>query len=266
MSQRPDSKLSRRTLVEWLGKGAVLALGAPLFEACGAAAAAGKDAGPLDLLDAGSTAGADASAIEPGLDAGGLPASFPFAPGPGTAAIFANWGERTVDPQDLTSILAAWTLTVDGLVATPKVYNFLDLVRLSRQDQTTDFHCVEGWSIYDVPWNGVLLSALLDAAQPTAKATYVAFHTLRDAYNESLPIAIAREQKTLLAYGIAGSTMPLPHGFPLRVVIPRLLGYKNAKYVYRIELTDRELDGYWVQAGYSYAGEVPANRLRPGHY
>ena len=58
----------------------------------------------------------------------------------------------------------------------------------------------------------------------------------------------------------------LVHGFPLRVVIPRLLGYKNAKYVERIELTNHAVYGYWVSAGYPYDGEVNPDRLRPGKY
>ena len=256
-----EPTISRRTLVEWLGKGTVLALGAPLYEAClSGGTYSSPDAG--HAIDGGLPQGDDAGRL---LGDAGAP-SFPFVPGVEDDSIFSNWAERTIDPQVLGSILAGWKLTVDGMVDSPRTYSFLDLVALARQDQVTDFHCVEGWSIYDVPWNGVLLSAILDAAGPTAKATYVAFHTWGDSYNESLPLSVAREPKTILAYGVADHTIPLPHGFPLLVVIPRLLGYKNAKYVYRIELTDSELDGYWVQAGYPYAGEVPASRLRPGHY
>ena len=102
----------------------------------------------------------------------------------------------------------------------------------------TDFHCVEGWSVYDVQWNGVHLQRLFDLVQPTAAATYVTFHTLGDIYNESLKLDVALEPRTILGYGVGGNTLPVEHGFPLRVVIPRLLGYKNAKYIERIELTD----------------------------
>ncbi len=67
-------------------------------------------------------------------------------------------------------------------------------------------------------------------------------------------------------HGVAGSTLPLDHGFPLRVVVPRLLGYKNAKYMERLELADKPLIGYWVAAGYDLAGLVQKNRLRKSHY
>jgi DMSO/TMAO reductase YedYZ molybdopterin-dependent catalytic subunit len=85
-------------------------------------------------------------------------------------------------------------------------------------------------------------------------------------YNESLPIDVALEPMTLLAYGVCEATLPQTHGFPLRIVIPRLLAYKSAKYVVRIELTDHPVEGYWVAAGYDYDGEVPSSRLRAGRY
>ena len=116
------------------------------------------------------------------------------------------------------------------------------------------------------PTRGRQRRAVSALVQPNASATHITFHTVGDAYNESLPLDIALEPKTMLAYGVNCNTMPLNHGFPLRVVIPRLLGYKNAKYVHRIELTDQPLNGYWVSRGYPYSGEVPASRLREGKY
>jgi DMSO/TMAO reductase YedYZ molybdopterin-dependent catalytic subunit len=191
---------------------------------------------------------------------------FPFLPGAGQHEVFENWGERTVDKQDLQQILQSWRLTVDGLVESPRVYTFADLVGLERTDMLVDFHCVEGWSILDVPWNGVHMSKIFELVKPQSLASHVTFHTIGGKYNESLPLEVALEQKTLLAYGIAGSTIPFKHGFPLRIVIPRLLAYKSAKYVHRIELTDEPVHGFWVAAGYSYDGEVPESRLRPGKY
>jgi DMSO/TMAO reductase YedYZ molybdopterin-dependent catalytic subunit len=171
-----------------------------------------------------------------------------------------------VDPQSSADILASWTLTVDGMVGNPLVLSFADILALDRQDQVTDFHCVEGWSVLDVPWNGVLLAHVLDLAGTDAAATYVTFHCVGDAYSESLPVSVTREPRTLLGYGVDGSTLPLAHGFPLRLVVPRLLGYKNAKYLSRIEVTDQAVVGYWESYGYSYDGEVPPERLRPGKY
>lgn len=260
--------VDRRSFLEWSGKATVLALGTGLVARCQAAAQVALDAlvadgaldarvdgGPVDAGPDASTAPVCASPTDP-LD---------FVP-PATTSIFPANRERTVDRQDLESILAGWRLTVDGLVTAPRSLSFADLFCLPRQDQVTDFHCVEGWSIYDVPWNGLHLSGLFDLVGVRRGATHVTFHTVGGIYNESLPLDVALEPRTLLAYGAGGSTLPLAHGFPLRIVIPRLLGYKSAKYVHRIELTDRAVEGFWVKAGYPYEGLVPGDRLRPGKY
>lgn len=262
--------LSRRSLLEWLGTGTVLALGGTTLAACLGDVyipTEGVDAGP----DAGPTpdgGGASDGGGEPDASVAGDrdPGEFPFEPGGFDQDVFLGWGERTVDRQDLTDILASWELTVDGMVNTPRVYSFADLVGLDRSDMLVDFHCVEGWSIYDVPWNGLHLAQLFEQAGVQAGATHVTFHTIGGRYNESLPIQVALEPRTRLAYGIGGNTLPLKHGFPMRIVIPRLLGYKNAKYVERIELTDHPEYGFWVAAGYPYDGEVNPDRLREGKY
>ena len=263
--------VSRRTVLEWLGSGCVLSLGSAALAACGqpdqATADAGRgpggdsataaDLGPgADLGQADSTPGGDAAAS----------GTFPFSPGPGKQGVFKSWSVRTVDPQDLKKILASWTLSVDGLVANKRSYTFAQLTALERSNQITDFHCVEGWSVLDVPWNGVHLSEIFNQVKPSSSASHVAFHTIDGKYNESLPLAVAKESRTLLGYGVGGQTLPLAHGFPLRVVIPRLLGYKNAKFITRIELTDKPLHGFWVKGGYPYEGKVPKERLRPGKY
>ncbi len=244
--------VSRRSLLQWLGTGSVLALGGIPDLGCDAA---GPAAGEGPRADGGAGRGPDRG-----------DGAFPFYPPAARGGIFRDWGERTVDRQDLPRLLAGWTLRVDGLVQQARTYSFAELLALPRAEQVTDFHCVEGWSVLDVPWSGVRLSLLLDRAQPLARATHLTFHTVEEIYNESLPLAVAQEPNTLLGYGVSGNTLPLEHGFPLRLVVPRLLGYKNAKYVYRVELADAPVDGYWVRWGYPYAGEVPRDRLREGKY
>ena len=190
-----------------------------------------------------------------------------FAPAADDAQpVFAGWGERTVDPQNLAEILASWRLRIDGLVAEPLELDFCQLLELGLLHQVTDFHCVEGWSILDVPWDGLQLGALVELAKPAAAATHLKLWSVGGKYTETLELAIAHEPRTLLGLGVGGSTLPLKHGFPCRVVIPRLLGYKNAKYVERIELVDHVEAGYWSAFGYPIAGEVPPHRLREGKY
>jgi DMSO/TMAO reductase YedYZ molybdopterin-dependent catalytic subunit len=190
-------------------------------------------------------------------------AGFEFSPGGCDADI---WQERTVDPQILQEILSSWELSVGGLVENEFSLTFDQLLDLPSHNPVVDFHCVEGWSVFDVPWNGVRLSELFEQAQVKPGATNVTFHTLGGGYNESLPLNVALESNTILACGVGGSSLNLKHGFPARIVIPRLYRYKTAKFVERIELSDQAIEGYWVSRGYSYEGIVPPHRLREGKY
>jgi hypothetical protein len=232
---------TRRSLVSWLGKGCVLALAGRSVSACGGVTNPNGDDEWTGCTGDG----------------------FGFTPGD---CDIGNWGQRTVDPQRLDNILANWQLSVGGLVENELSLTFDQLVDLPSHDPVVDFHCVEGWSVYDVPWNGVHLSRLFEQANVLSNATHVNFFSLGDEYSESLPLDVALETNTFLAYGVGGSSLSIKHGFPVRVVIPRLFGYKSAKFVERIELSDHAIEGFWVDRGYSYDGEVPSSRLREGKY
>ena len=158
------------------------------------------------------------------------------------------------------------SISLAGVTGGTFTLSFAELLQLDRVDQVTDFHCVEQWSVLDVPWSGVHLSTLFEQARPLDTATHVTFHCFGDIYRESLPLAEALEPRTILAYGIDCATMPLEHGFPLRLVIPRKWGYKNAKYVHRVELADEPVYGPWVRMGNTYEGDVSAAKLREGKY
>ncbi len=241
--------LSRRSLLSWLGNATALALAPDLFASCA------REASPVDLRNSGAPAG---TTTESG--------TFAFAPSPVEGSLYDNWFGNTVDQQDLVQLLASWQLAVGGLVEQALTLSFAELLQLPRQDQVTDFHCVEGWSVLDVPWNGIHIDRLMELVRPTSAATHVTFHCFGDVYAESLPLSVSREPRTLLAYGIGGRTLPLTHGFPLRLVVPRLLGYKSAKWVKQIEFTNASEAGYWEQRGYSTEALVPESRLRDGKY
>jgi len=261
--------IGRRSVLEWLGGGVALGLSAAVLGCDDAdpASAGPADSAPGDLGSPPDLALAPDSGSDMGLgDLYAPNAAFPFSPGSGAHKVYKTWWERTVDKQEIKKILASWKLTVDGLVDKPRTFTFAELVAFERYSMIKDFHCVEGWSIYDIPWDGARLSTLLAAVKPKSTATHVSFHTIGAKYNDSFPLAVAQEPNMMLGYGVGGNTLPLKHGFPLRVVAPRLLGYKNAKFVERVELTNKELHGYWVAAGYPYKGEVSSHRLRKGKY
>jgi DMSO/TMAO reductase YedYZ molybdopterin-dependent catalytic subunit len=167
-----------------------------------------------------------------------------------------------------------WRLRVDGLVERPASYSLAELRKLPARTQITRHDCVEGWSAIG-GWTGVPLSLLLRAAGLKAEARYAVFHcadTLggepkkggderAGRYYESIDLVDAFHPQTILAYAINGEPLPVGNGAPLRLRVERQLGYKQAKYVMRIELTDRlnligdGKGGFWEDRGYEwYAG------------
>jgi len=143
-----------------------------------------------------------------------------------------------------------WTVKVDGLVDTPLTVDHTDWTGLQRVTETVDFHCVEGWSVDDVRWGGVAPAVLLDQAGVRPEAKYAVFYARGGSYLSTVPLDLVRDSATLLADQLNGEPLPPKHGGPLRLVVPKQLGYKNVKWVERIELTDSIRAGYWEERGY----------------
>jgi DMSO/TMAO reductase YedYZ molybdopterin-dependent catalytic subunit len=114
----------------------------------------------------------------------------------------------------------------------------------------SDFHCVEGWGVKDVRWQGVRLQTLLDMVHPKPEAAYITFHSLDGVYKESLSLGQASLPDTLLAYHMYEKPLEPDHGYPLRFVMPRMYGYKGAKYLYRLEFAATQAVGYWEERGW----------------
>jgi DMSO/TMAO reductase YedYZ molybdopterin-dependent catalytic subunit len=137
---------------------------------------------------------------------------------------------------------------------------------LPSRTQITRHDCVEGWSAIG-QWTGVRLAGLLGAAGLLPRARYAVFHCADDMagnggrYYESIDLFDAFHPQTILAYAMNGAPLTVAHGAPLRLRVERQLGYKQAKYVMRVEMVDR-LDnigggkgGFWEDRGYEwYAG------------
>jgi DMSO/TMAO reductase YedYZ molybdopterin-dependent catalytic subunit len=158
-----------------------------------------------------------------------------------------------------------YRFAVGGLVKHPLSLSLDDLRALPHRTQITRHDCVEGWSVIG-KWTGVQLSHVLEMARPTRAARYVVFRcfdVMDDGkeYYESLGFSDADHPQTLLAWSLNGKTLPIPNGAPLRLRVPRQLGYKMAKYLRRIDVVASLKDieggngGYWEDQGYQwYAG------------
>ena len=152
-----------------------------------------------------------------------------------------------------------WRLAIDGLVARPSSFSLDELKRFPSQTNITHQACEEGWS-FIAEWTGVPLSYVLNRVGVSPKARYVVVFPFDESW-DSIDMADAWHPQTTLAYMMNGREMPTDHGAPLRLRVPRQLGYKSVKYLSRITVTDtmknigKGLGSASPEYGYSwYAG------------
>lgn len=153
--------------------------------------------------------------------------------------------------------LEAWRLRIDGdLVPSAVELTLDDLLGLGEVESVSDFHCVTGWSVYAVRWSGVPLGTVLDRAGAPETGGFVNFHSFDGTYVESLDMDQARQPRNVVATGMDGEPLPKAQGWPARVVVPAMYGYKGTKWLSRIEVSEAKAPGYWVVRGYDDDGWV----------
>jgi DMSO/TMAO reductase YedYZ molybdopterin-dependent catalytic subunit len=130
-----------------------------------------------------------------------------------------------------------WRLDVDGLVAHPASLSLADLKSLPVHSQITEVACEEGWS-YIAEWIGTPLIEVLNGVGLLPQARYVAYFSIDKDWWESIDMADALHPQTLLTWGMNDGDLPVSFGGPLRLRVPRQLGYKSVKYVTRLTVTD----------------------------
>ena len=162
----------------------------------------------------------------------------------------SGWRIYTVASSMPTFDPASWRLRIDGLVERPVELSYQDLLALPKARQVSTFHCVTGWVVKQVQWGGVRFHDLLAAARPLPTAAALHFVSAERPYDDYLEMRQVRLRDVMLAYELDGKPLPREHGAPARVVIPEMYGYKNVKWVDRIELVARPGSGYWEQRGY----------------
>jgi DMSO/TMAO reductase YedYZ molybdopterin-dependent catalytic subunit len=130
-----------------------------------------------------------------------------------------------------------WRLSVEGLVAQPASLSLDDVKRFPVRRQITEIACEEGWS-YVAEWAGTPLIDVLRAAGIMPQARYVVYFSIDEAWWESIDMTDALHPQTLLAYAMNGGDLPVAFGGPLRLRVPRQLGYKSVKFINRLAVTD----------------------------
>ncbi len=179
---------------------------------------------------------------------------------------FYEFGVNKDDPARLAHTLKPrpWTVQVDGLAHKPRTFDIDDILKLAPlEERVYALRCVEAWSMV-IPWIGFPLATLLKRVEPTGQAKYVEFSTLVDPeqfpgqkksvfnfasldwpYTEGLRLDEAIHPLTLLTVGLYGQVLPNQNGAPVRVVVPWKYGFKSAKSIVRIRLTDTEPKTAW---------------------
>ena len=183
---------------------------------------------------------------------------------------FYEFGTDKGDPAARAGTLRPrpWSVVVDGHVTKPQRLDIEEILKLAPlEERVYALRCVEGWSMV-IPWIGYSLSAVLKRAEPTSRAKYVEFVTLKDPeqfpaqrpsllsfggglewpYVEGLRLDEAMHPLTLLTVGMYGRMLPNQNGAPVRIVVPWKYGFKSAKSLVRIRLIDSEPRTAWNKA------------------
>jgi sulfoxide reductase catalytic subunit YedY len=183
---------------------------------------------------------------------------------------FYEFGTDKADPAKNAHTLKTtpWTVEISGLVNKPGKFGIEDLLKLApMEERVYRLRCVEGWSMV-IPWIGYSLSKLIAKAEPQGNAKFIEFETLADPktmpyvgsrildwpYTEGLRLDEAMHPLTLLAFGMYGEVLPNQNGAPVRLIVPWKYGFKSAKSIVRIRLTQTQPKTAWNKAAASEYG------------
>ena len=143
----------------------------------------------------------------------------------------------------------SWRFAVTGAVAMDVELGYEELRALPNIEMRSDFHCVTGWSKLDNEWRGVKASTVIDLAGPLQGASHVVVHA-EYGYSANVPLDVLQEETSILTWHHNGSDLEPKHGYPLRLVVPRLYGWKSVKWVRSFELLTQDRRGFWEVRGY----------------
>ena len=163
--------------------------------------------------------------------------------------------EAIAGSQDLN--IGTYTLTITGLVENETVFTYDEIVSAhAHHFDVVTLHCVEGWQV-KVLWEGVLVKDLLSDAGYDPDAQILIFYS-SDGFTTSLPLSYVVGGNVTMAYKVNGLTLPKSEGYPFRLVAEGKLGYKWAKWVTKIEVSnDTSFRGFWESRGYGNDANWP---------
>lgn len=150
----------------------------------------------------------------------------------------------------------AWRLEVTGLVETPLVLTYEDLLARPQVELTRDFHCVTRWSRLGNLWEGVSARHLIElAGGPAEGAQFALAHGYDHGFTTNLPLTDLLSEDALVAITHDGEPLSTDHGGPARLVVPLLYAWKSAKWISGLELLPADRAGFWESNGYHMRGD-----------
>jgi DMSO/TMAO reductase YedYZ molybdopterin-dependent catalytic subunit len=151
------------------------------------------------------------------------------------------------DPGDGSA--KSFRLRVHGLVGAPLELDYAALLKLPQVEQHADVHCVTGWSVLGARFKGVAVALLAERAKVSSRARHVVFEAAHG-YTANVPLAEATADDVLVTYRMDGKPFSLPHGAPVRALVPDLYFWKSAKWLTGIRFVADDEPGYWEVRGY----------------
>ncbi len=147
-----------------------------------------------------------------------------------------------------------WRFQVEGEVEEGLDLDWDGFAALPRVRSESDFHCVTTWSKFDVEWGGVPFIEVAARVRPTEAARFVIVHSA-DGYTTNVPLADCLDDDVILADALFGQPLPLEHGGPMRLVVPKLYAWKSAKFVRKLVFVKEDQPGFWEERGYHDRGD-----------
>jgi DMSO/TMAO reductase YedYZ molybdopterin-dependent catalytic subunit len=150
--------------------------------------------------------------------------------------------------------LDQWDFRVFGLVEEPRRFSWNDLMKLPRNSQVCDIHCVTRWSKLDTQWTGVPWREFLNEVRVKEEATHVMAHC-ENGFTTNIALEVLDDDDTMLAFEYDGKPLEPEHGYPLRLLVPKKYFWKSAKWLRGVEFLVGDRPGFWERNGYHMEGD-----------
>jgi DMSO/TMAO reductase YedYZ molybdopterin-dependent catalytic subunit len=150
--------------------------------------------------------------------------------------------------------ISEWQFNVFGLVEKERRLSYAEFAALPQVQVYSDIHCVTGWSKLDNLWEGVSSSQIKELVNILPEAKFVMVHSL-GGFTTNLSLDDFFQPDVLFALKHNGGTLTKEHGYPLRLVVPRLYFWKSAKWANGVEFMAEDKRGFWESGGYHNHGD-----------